>query len=269
MREADAQVGQPLHDAGEQHRAHRGRRLGRHPDQPAQPVPLQPVAAHHVPRVHEDGGAQVLGGLEEGVERGVAEVHAVRVGADLHAGQAELADAALELRDGEVGRLQRHRAEAGEARRVVADDAGEVLVEEAREVGGVLGLGPVAEHHGHRREHLHVDAVPVGLRQPHGAGPRCWRRRCGSCGRRSASAPSSRPARAPAAPSRRSRSAPAGRASCAAGCACGGRRARPVRVRRRAVGRRGGEVGRACARARARRRPASGASPAARPVMKA
>ena len=74
------------------------------------------------------------GGLEEREERRVAEVHAVDVGADLHARQAELAHAALELGDGEVGRLQRHRAEAGEARRVVAHDAGEVVVEEAREV---------------------------------------------------------------------------------------------------------------------------------------
>ncbi len=58
--------------------------------------------------------------------------------ADLHAGQAQLAHAALELGDGAVGILQRQRAEADEAARVLAHDVGDVVVQQARQVERVL-----------------------------------------------------------------------------------------------------------------------------------
>ena len=56
--------------------------------------------------------------------------------------QAELAHAALELADRQLGVLQRQRAQPDEAARVVADDAGDVIVEQPRQVERVLGLAP-------------------------------------------------------------------------------------------------------------------------------
>ena len=43
---------------------------------------------------------------------------------------------------------------------------GQVVVDDPGDVERVLGLGPVAEHDGHRAERLHADAVPVHVADP-------------------------------------------------------------------------------------------------------
>ena len=45
------------------------------------------------------------------------------------------------------------------------DGAGDVVVQEARHVRGVLRLGPVAEHHRHGAEDLHIDMVLAAILQ--------------------------------------------------------------------------------------------------------
>jgi hypothetical protein len=116
--------------------------------------------------VDEHGRAQGLGRLEDREERGVVEVPGVHVAADLDAGQPKLPHAALELGDRRLRRLHGQRAEAGEAAGMGAHDRGDVVVQEPREVERVLGLRPVAEHDGHRRERLHADAGLVALLEP-------------------------------------------------------------------------------------------------------
>ena len=53
-------------------------------------------------------------------QAGTGEVDAVDVGGDLHPPQSQLVDAALELGDGDVDVLQRHRAHPDEAVGVLA-----------------------------------------------------------------------------------------------------------------------------------------------------
>ena len=68
----------------------------------------------HVPGMHEDRGTQRLGGRQDGFEPWVVEVPVTDVGPDLDAGQAQLPDAPLQLRDGEVRVLERDGPEPGE-----------------------------------------------------------------------------------------------------------------------------------------------------------
>jgi hypothetical protein len=82
------------------------------------------------------------------------QVHPVDVAADLDPLQSEAADTAFQFLDGQVGRLHGHGAQSGEASRELADHAGEVVVQNAGKIVGVLWLGPIAEQHGHRRQHL-------------------------------------------------------------------------------------------------------------------
>ena len=72
--------------------------------------------------------------------------------------QAELVHAALQFLDRQPRRLQRHRADAGVVARVRAHGPGHVLVERHVQFQRVMRLGPVAEHHRHRADHLHLDA---------------------------------------------------------------------------------------------------------------
>jgi hypothetical protein len=88
------------------------------------------------------------------------------VGADLHAGKPQLADTALELAYRERGILHRNRPESDEAPGMPRDDAGDVIVEDPGQVEPVRGTRPVAEHHGHRREHLHRDVIAVAFAEP-------------------------------------------------------------------------------------------------------
>ena len=115
--------------------------------------------------MNEDRRAQIPGRRQHFENLGMVQVHAVDVGADLDPGQAQLLHTALQFPRREFRRLHRHGAQADEAPGVVRHDAGDVVVEESREIQGVLGPGPVAEHDGHGRDDLDVDPVVVALVQ--------------------------------------------------------------------------------------------------------
>ena len=85
----------------------------------------------------------------------------IDVGADLRAAQAQLAHATLQFTRGEIGILQWDRRETGEASGIRAHDFRDVIVEAPGKIERVGGFRPIAEHDGHRREHLHGDAGPI------------------------------------------------------------------------------------------------------------
>ena len=82
--------------------------------------------------MHEDEDAELLRLGEERTEARVREFRAGDVGADLDAAEIELLHHALELGDGKLRRLQRHRAQADEAVGMAGDDLGDVVVDDAR-----------------------------------------------------------------------------------------------------------------------------------------
>ena len=115
VREGDAQAGQPFEHAPEDHRADRQRRFGRHPDEPREPVLRHPLLAEDVPRVNEDARAEVGRGLEDREELRMVEAPPVDVRPDLHTRELQIAHAALELVDREVGLLHRERPQSDES----------------------------------------------------------------------------------------------------------------------------------------------------------
>jgi hypothetical protein len=112
-------------------------------------------------RVDEDGHAEGGRGLPDGVEALVVEVAAVRVGADLHGGEAQRGDDPLQLLDGQVRRLQRQPAGPEEARGAPADQLRDGVVLHAAPLGCGGAWRPVAEGGGRRGEQLPLDARPV------------------------------------------------------------------------------------------------------------
>ncbi len=120
--------------------------------------------AHHVPRVDEDGEIGLDRRGPERLVRRIVELADADVAADLDAAQAFGGDA-LELARGEVGILQRDRAQAHEAARMALHARGDVGVEEAAELERVGRRRAVREEHRHGREHLNVDAVPIHVAQ--------------------------------------------------------------------------------------------------------
>ncbi len=169
--ESDAKLGESVEHAAHRERGRGPRGLGGHAHQPRQPVLRHLRGAHHVPRVHEDRGPEAGRGLEDWKQRGLVEVPRLDVRADLHTTESEVADAAFEFGAREVGSLHRDRAETFEAIRAIADDPREVIVEQPREIEGVRGLRPVAEHDRHGREHLHIHAVVVAVCDPAARAP--------------------------------------------------------------------------------------------------
>ena len=176
VREAEAQFRQSLEHAAEDHRGDRLRSFGGHSDQPREPVLLHPLLAHHVPGVHENGAAQLRGPCEDWKQLGSVEVPAADVRADLHAREAQVADAAGQFLDGEIGRLQGQRAQAQELAPIPGARIGELIVEEAGDVERLPGLrDPVTEHDRHGGEHLHADLGLVALGDAHGGVPHVGR----------------------------------------------------------------------------------------------
>jgi len=131
-----------------------------------------PLPSQHVPRMHKDSRVQLLGCLEHREQRRMVEVPLVHVAADLKHRRARAPGHTFELGDGEVRRLERHGAEASEAPGMRGDGGPRY----GRSGGGksferVRGLGPVAEHDGHGREHLNPHAVAVARLKPSGGIP--------------------------------------------------------------------------------------------------
>ncbi len=70
VRKRPAQTGQLVKHAAEDERANCVTRLGRHRDQPGQPVFAVDLPTDHVPRVHEDTGVELLALGEDGQQLG-------------------------------------------------------------------------------------------------------------------------------------------------------------------------------------------------------
>ena len=170
VRESHPQPWQLLEQAAEDHAGDGERGLHGHANQPRHPVLVQAVLAEHVPGMHEHAQAKLLAGLEHGQQARFAEVHALHVRADLDPREPDALDA-FQFAHGELGILHGHGAKAHEAFRVGVHDAGDMVVEELRELKGVLRARPVAEHDRHRAQHLHVHAVLVAFRQARGRVP--------------------------------------------------------------------------------------------------
>ena len=123
------------------------------------------VAAHHVPRVHQQRGVQLNRSSPQAVVARVIQrnfffclfVH-VYVAADLEALEAEGAHAARHFLYRCFGIVHRESSDADETRGVFGDLSGYVVVEVLAHREAIARPRPVAEHHRHRGQHLHVDA---------------------------------------------------------------------------------------------------------------
>ena len=97
-----------------------------------------------VQRVHEHGGAQLLGGGEEAVEARIAERGAVDIAAELDAAEA-VAHQPFQFAHGRIGVLHRHAAEADEFVRRARHHGGDGVVDVANERRGVVERQPVGQ----------------------------------------------------------------------------------------------------------------------------
>ncbi len=70
------------------------------------------------------------------------QVQSVDMRADLHAGQPQFPDAALQLPDGQLRVLHRQRTEADEALRMLRDQSRNVVVEKHRQIVRVGAASP-------------------------------------------------------------------------------------------------------------------------------
>ena len=134
VRQNDLELRVSLHHAVEDEVTCRDGRLHRIADHVVEVVIDQPFALRETDRMHEDHGVESLCPGEEPlqVETRVGKVHPVDAGVDLHAAQAELFHAALELGQGEIEILQRHRSERDEAVRPRRDDLCQPVVHHTR-----------------------------------------------------------------------------------------------------------------------------------------
>src|SRR4051812_34668945 len=98
VRESDAKFGKSLEDAAKNHRTNRERFFGRHTDEPRQPVFRHALFSEHVPWMHKDGSAELLGCTPDWLQRRVVQIQYVdatsmRIGinvrTDLHAVQSQ------------------------------------------------------------------------------------------------------------------------------------------------------------------------------------
>ncbi len=115
VRDEHLQAGMGVQDAVEDEMAHRDGGIQRVADDVHEVVLAQPSALGEAVRVQEHEGAQRLGPGKERTKGGAGQFRAIHVGADLHAPQPQLPHEAVQLRDGQLGRLHRHRAQADEA----------------------------------------------------------------------------------------------------------------------------------------------------------
>ena len=159
MGEPDAEIGKTVEHAAHREAARGARGLGGHAHQPGQPVLRHLGAAHHLPRMDEDRGAEAGRGLEHRKELRRVEIPLLDVRADLDAAKTEFVHASFQLGARQIRGLHWNRPEPLETIGLVANHAGEVVVEQLRDLECIRGLRPVTEHHRNRGEHLHVDAV--------------------------------------------------------------------------------------------------------------
>ena len=99
-------------------------------------------------------------------KRSRRQILAADVGGDLDAAEAQRFVQPVELGDGELGRLERHRAERHEAVGMTPGDVGEVVVDDARGGDAEIGVGAVIGLVRRRRDRLDVDPHPVHVGEP-------------------------------------------------------------------------------------------------------
>src|SRR5436853_6281316 len=99
MRESDPEFWKTLEDAAENHRTDRQRGLGRHADEPWQPVFRHALFAEHIPWMNEDRGAELFRRAPNRLKGSVVQVESVdaaevrvrvHMRADLRAAQPQL-----------------------------------------------------------------------------------------------------------------------------------------------------------------------------------
>jgi len=146
--EGYTKVGEAAEDTTEDHGTDSPCSFSRHAYQPGEPVLLHISLTHHLPWMDEEGAAELLGGLPERIEVGVAEVFTVDVGAYFKAGHMELTDAALHFFYRQIDILQGNCADADEAIGVLLYTLSYMIVEEAGGFEAVVGLSPVVEQYG-------------------------------------------------------------------------------------------------------------------------
>ena len=117
-----------LEDTPHHQRAHGGRGLRGHTHQPGKPVSVMSIPTEHLPWMHEDGGIEITGGLQDGDDAGIIEIGPVDVRADLDTGHAQLVHASLELLDRQIRGLHRQISQAGESGGIGRDHPGDVVV---------------------------------------------------------------------------------------------------------------------------------------------
>src|SRR5207244_9049787 len=86
--ECDAELREPIEHAAEDHRTDRQRCLGRHTDEPRQPIIRHPLLAEHVPRMYEDRRAELLRRAPKWLKCRIVHIYVVtatrvRVGIDM------------------------------------------------------------------------------------------------------------------------------------------------------------------------------------------
>ena len=117
-------------------------------------------------RVHEHQQAELLDAGEDLAEALGRQILAADIGRDLDAAEAQGFVQPVEFGDGEIGRLERHRAERHEAIRVASGDVGEVVVDDARGGDPEIGVGAVIGLVRRGRDRLDVDPHPVHVGEP-------------------------------------------------------------------------------------------------------
>ena len=166
MRQHELQVRIILQDAAEDQVMHRDGRIERVADNVREVMVAEAAGLGKPGRVHEQDEPQLLGARENRPEARLRQIGAGDVGRDLDAAQPERFVQPVELGDGKLGRLERHRAEPDEAVRMIAADLGDIVVDDPR--GGDAEIGRHAvEGLGRRRgDRLDVDPHAVHVGEP-------------------------------------------------------------------------------------------------------
>ncbi len=94
------------------------------------------------------------------------QILAADVGGDLDATKAQGFVQPVELGNGKLGGLERHRAKRHEAVGVATSNVGEIVVDDARGGNTEIGVGAVIGLVRRRRDRLDVDPHPVHVSQP-------------------------------------------------------------------------------------------------------
>jgi hypothetical protein len=165
MGQTDAQGGDAVeHPAKDQSRRRHGGVEGI-AQQVVQVVRAQAVAADDVDGVEEDRDAERPDPLEDRQERGIVQVPAAHVGAEVDAATAQLSHRALGLGGGGPGGLERKRRQADQPIGMRPGRLRHRVVHEARQPEPQRLVGPV-HHRRHERQRVHRHPLRVHRLEP-------------------------------------------------------------------------------------------------------